>query len=1722
MSQLYDYEKYYKPMKATAKVKLDLSGLPLKTLASIQDEEGETTLNERVTNNVMEYVQKITAAASTGSEVMLLGNVASATNRVIHLHWTTTTAGSTPENTDVFVAAGFVADDLVKSGIVKANTTPYRRKPDTLVNGQAIRLPDDGPSDTHSPLAITLETYTADSPFPVVTAVSSVTFEYIPRYLLMVDKDTLQQSQNFSWINNVHVYRAALGCLGFDRVREHGRKWFTKTAPKDRKAITGYDALQKTLKYMSPFYNDGGMGLEVVYYDDKFKQPVTVDAPTREEWQLDRNAARAKLKAHMRDAASKDLGYTLTSMKGSTKFSALGSMLGTDSSGWINEKNRIYAEVADSEVVAQGGEVDYSKKLVSSLAGTEETGGTGTALIPNVCDAFKAFYYSKEELRSMLADALTETADEFKNAHGTPGSARAALRSFFGAVAESAFLLNTDGVGKYALDLGEIRRSLYTVGRSKQDYAGIGYYVDDDTAEISLRLRALSIRGANEYATDYTGYDTKDGYGRNVPVIAGPACLYANKGGRNVVWAGSVSETDFWKYHPTMYYDGINTYEDYIREKVSSKVDASYIKAILLAWYVEWVSNVSTKNSSSISIDQAYSRIWESVEDFDRDSSFVRNHAAVKATMAKYPYAGGMISVARAKVSSISYDYVTWYVGGGYITARCDITAPDGSLYTVGAGNDAAHCRMNSINYATFYSPYGFSVYTLAQFATEAAILIRGMRDASASGTVANVHSWYPVNDNWKLTGEFTVLGVDETEFPLGEALFNTDGKRYVTGLDYYAAAHNQYDDDIDLNDVDVSMPYFVDTVMWAYKKMLAGWRDWLDDLKVKLFAGSLIGGAAAAAASVLEFTTRKEEYEDAKDAFGRLKTAIERIRYYEYITHESVFNNKSSMYGGFAGLNFKMVPARFMVAVSMYKKVRKRYRRFGFTRHRMVKQFIGIRWAEVRMIDTNIYSEYPQLVDDTYTVYPVGQTATITGNSTDGYVVTVPSAIEGEGDAKPGDISGQAEVVLDLMASDGYVYSYGATPDGDLTYYITDDDFVASDFASGATLLNVKVPLPASKDDDSRTTVELRYDMPSLPRASEIRHRAFVDYGPFDQSRYAIVDRAGDVYKGHMDGNGKFIYDTDKNGNLIPVVDRVDGWRIFHESSMNIADMRKGMGVFDAAASLLGILRAEFGDKRVELCETMRSAEDEAQICSGGPESAFLSWHNYGLGIKILIYQDDLRTPIAEDSDDFRKLIDIAEAFTEDAREAKVCPKPLNVVWCGRLVMGANIFCWEFLPIGVEHRDAPKFREALLERMDPVERCSFVNVDAKGYVTADPPKDRVPYILSGSETYRDAEQVNGQHYVDPVKVVNYVQTQVHHDLPLINVIEFIKMMQLKMAANGSTLTDRANIYEWKSVNETAFRQLVMYFGMVGNLSGAQSLISGDFVESYQTIVDMYYTTDIVEFVKAMLGNLYSSAKVFLTDVGDGGAYISLADGHIHVFGESTRSAYDQNYGGNVFGERQVTPAKLVRGIERDGVFYTVEEAKALGMNVEYVSDGPVLSGYTINADGSVTIDGGDAQLLHALAASQIKEQYEKLKSRFEDYGGAVMYDHFADGPNANNADMLENEFGIIAGQTLMSFDALRAMVDKSDINGSGNTLGTGAGKLSDDSYGDLDGNGNPLESVFEKVVSNAQLSGVRLASLTREHVTEIPRSNGLSVERIYAILTNGKKVMGNDLMRRK
>ena len=34
-----------------------------------------------------------------------------------------------------------------------------------------------------------------------------------------------------------------------------------------------------------------------------------------------------------------------------------------------------------------------------------------------------------------------------------------------------------------------------------------------------------------------------------------------------------------------------------------------------------------------------------------------------------------------------------------------------------------------------------------------------------------------------------------------------------------------------------------------------------------------------------------------------------------------------------------------------------------------------------------------------------------------------------------------------------------------------------------------------------------------------------------------------------------------------------------------------------------------------------------------------------------------------------------------------------INAVWCGQLVTGPDLFVWEFLPIGVGHKDVLKFK---------------------------------------------------------------------------------------------------------------------------------------------------------------------------------------------------------------------------------------------------------------------------------------------------------------------------------------------------------------------------------------------------------------------------------------------
>lgn len=828
----------------------------------------------------------------------------------------------------------------------------------------------------------------------------------------------------------------------------------------------------------------------------------------------------------------------------------------------------------------------------------------------------------------------------------------------------------------------------------------------------------------------------------------------------------------------------------------------------------------------------------------------------------------------------------------------------------------------------------------------------------------------------------------------------------------------------------------------------------------------------------------QKLRLREANSDYDRLTDIIDRIKWYQLYTNESVFDNKTYIDKrneyGISTTPYVFMPARFLVPVQMYKKVKVKYKRFGRTRHKTVKRSIGVRWCEVTFVDNDVYEAYPQNNDEPMQFYEIGQQASIIRNldNTVSYVFNEP--IEGDTTDKieTGKITQFTSGILLLVNYEGV--QVNVTFNDSVTF--NSSDSVDLD-GNTVYVVGIYVPLENTAKSDDRTKVRIEYKMPYIPYDAELRRWAFMTYGAFDQDPNASESREVPA-------------DPDS---------KVPGWVIFKPSSKRIGDLRASMGIYDAVSILVGILRNTFGASCVELTETMRSIDDQELMSSGGGESTFLSWHNYGLAVKILINDPNTGLPIEDGSDEFNTLIDVAEAFTK-ACGTGAFGKPLNVIWCGRLKIGANNFVWEFLPIGVGHKDIVKAREATLNQEDPVASLGYVNVNAEHMVYQTKPDRKIPYILASSSQYINSMVINGEHYVNPKYIRNFVPP---HDIVLNNIIEFCNLIQAKMQANGASLNNRASIYEWKSLNDKSYKQLLLYYGLTGSITAAKALVSGEYVEMYKDTIDCKYSENCVDMVKDFLGNLYQEAKIYVEDAADGGAWLSLADGKLHIKCTDIRPIYNQNSKDNFFGEKIAPVECTERGLYIDGVFRNEAELEAMGYQLERVSETSFIDGFE---DGNVV--GDDAMFLHSLVATQIKEEFDKLRELFENYGGSIMYDHFADGPNASMADMLENEFGLISGQDLIGFDELRAIFNQKNIEDN-------AGKYSDGTTkgaGGIGSSGNSSGNIYEKVVSNAELAGVRKASLTKEHINVTVKQNSMTTEQLYKAIMKGTMTQANDM----
>ena len=1498
---------------------------------------------EYVTNNVM---YKITAIVVNGAYI----------DQTQRIHMVTT--GADVGDEDVYFALGYPLDELVEAGVFEMPESADPIQPFTL------SINDHFDEKT----IMKLELLGANETFG--QSVYAVSIGVTPRVRWMNPSMTFNPpatadiDQQFWQLCNYPTSYYAMAVNGLLGSVYKGKRWYNRQPSKNPKIVFGYDNLVRKLNNLNKTAKENNLGIKVTYFDTTYAHEV--EAPESLSTKAERRAYAAELRK---------ADWTATSIKKSAKYL---SVYPTELEKFVNKCN---AE-EDNPL-----ETYYND--------------TATAVIPNVADAFKKLYESKEDLADEFTDKYMETYKSIMSISGVRPFMSRSLRTKLSSNKNRLKKTELSSNRKFALDLASCVNYLKAMYRYPTPWISYGLVTNpdrpNDVNKYGIRLLG-NVGFESIYMTSAMEYDA------NGNKISGSATStpYAWVSYKDM-FGSPLADKE--KYGGRMHaYTGYSTYVDW---KVSTtKMKFSDIKQQLADYYM-------TMYNQYYDLD---------VGDPGYISSCEYNTGLKRFRMSIYNNAGETVDCE--------------------VNTSTDTTKPN----DIPSPSDlAAMTSRKFIRYFGSVAHYADSCMNV--ISTELArSAMNSAQGAILPDTIADKGILVQVN-LFSDDTEIEVIEWDSASVP-GKVMNEYDFEPNFETLDDLGQATTYTAQDCaDFIEV---MEDAVDTID-----------------NILTVQGRLLGP--------VYMLIQKLRLRETNENLEELKSLLNQILWYQKFTNESVFDNKTFIIDGNLCKSrndlcpYLYMPARFMVPVKMYKRVRVKYKRWGRTRHKTVKRSIGVRWAEIVFVDNDVYEAYPQVPVEPRDFYAVGKEAAVTTNADGTATFTFDTDLEGTPTIPVGAITKFDHATLQLVDETGR--EIGVNVSGSMSFTSTDP---VSELGTSVTVYGIYVPLEPTAPSGERTRVRIEYSMPYIPYDSELKHWAFVNYGAFDQDQYANEDR-----------------------NTPAPEDKKPGWLIFNRSSKRIGDLRAELGIYDAVSSLLSILRNTFGKGCVELVETMRSKDDQDLMCAGGGESTFLSWHNYGLAAKILINDPKTGLPIEDGSPDMLKLADVADAF------AKVCRsgtfgKPLNMVWCGRLKIGANNFVWEFLPIGVGHKDAPKFREAILNQEDPVASVGFVNVDAKKLVYTAKPSAKVPYILSSSDAYNNAIVINGQHYVSPESIRNY---RVPHDIVLRNVLEFCKLVRTKMEANGTQLNDRASMYEWKALNEKSYKQLLLYYGLTGGMSAARTLVCGDYVEMYQGIIDRKYSENVIEMVKEYLGDLYKDAKIFIEDSADGGAWLSLSDGRLHLKSTNVKSIFSEESKDNFYGEKVTAVENTVRGLYYEGVFRTEEELAEMGVEIEYVSKEPFIEGY--DEDGNAV--SGDALLLHSLIATQIREEFDKLREQFENYGGALMYDHFADGPNVAMTDMLENEFGLIAGQDLIDTDNLKAIFTNKAIN--------------DESVngGDLAGGGD----VFEKVVSNAEMSGVRKASLTKEHINVTVVPNNMTTEQLYKVIMKGSMTQANDMFQK-
>jgi hypothetical protein len=696
--------------------------------------------------------------------------------------------------------------------------------------------------------------------------------------------------------------------------------------------------------------------------------------------------------------------------------------------------------------------------------------------------------------------------------------------------------------------------------------------------------------------------------------------------------------------------------------------------------------------------------------------------------------------------------------------------------------------------------------------------------------------------------------------------------------------------------------------------------------------------------------------YAQLQEYLAQATRVIDAILWYQHFTNESVFSNRKYIDNPFGeetnvdGYTFpvlsseeepfayEVMPARLLVPVwCPARKIKVRGRYWSWSKWRWVTgnydQWIPAQWrfAKVVFSDVGVFSELVAVetegsakVDFTKPPYavlengePVSPYKVIEEfGATDEYVIVrLNQELPGEVMDRVDRLDGANITVANIYCSCDII---NAT---DIRIYRASLGDSSTDSLMDGYVNQITMPFTPSKPDPTLRSVEVEYPMPWYPDDDWVHKYAYTKLGPFFMEN-GLKIFPEPAYKSE---NSEFGQD-------------------------NLMDLATGLGIADKVCVLTYMMKKVFGSSRVVIDEVKKSFWD---TYTGGVDD-LLSWQHFGLGVSIRLYDSTGEHPLnpTEFPDDFHQLVNLSEAFSEMCWNGEIGPR-CNVVWCGRLKSPSNmrIHIWEFLPIGVWHKDALRFRSELFNQRNPMKTLPFTNkfTVANGIIVKDGSKyvgsseekflqdeyrkdwntqnnimyDGVIYpkdFASGGaedtfyDTHIDFQKEDGSldRYVPRRKlfvsdstgeVTAYTKSDEFRSnegmqLYLHDIREYLMMIACKQQAHGKTLmpssADKASVLiSWLHDNPTSFTQLLTYYGVTGRLPAAQSLFRPYWLATMQDY-NTTYGSDPVMYLKNVFGPLFYKIKVRIKD--EPNAYIRLCDGKL--FQKVTKNVLrEQTYG---------------------------------------------------------------------------------------------------------------------------------------------------------------------------------------------------------------------------------